>query len=224
MVDPSEQDAQTTGDRLIIVLLVVVFAVMTSLLAVGLRLWCRRKIRALGWDDFAAVMTCLCIVGYGSGILACLSDPSGMLPFHKISNFYKCSYFILFLYSQALFFAKMAFVLLYYRIVALPHWRWTYIAAITFLVLWNVSGILYHFLQCTPMSTIWDPAVVGKCVPHQMEVGYVLSGINIFTDFVVAILPLPVIWKLNLRRSQKIALSGIFLLACFLVDYKGDVG
>lgn len=54
---PSEQEAQTTGDRLIVVLVVVVFAVMTSLLAVGLRIWCRRKMRALGWDDLAAVMT-----------------------------------------------------------------------------------------------------------------------------------------------------------------------
>ena len=68
MVDPSEQDAQTAGDHLIIVLVVVVFAVMTSLLAVGLRLWCRRKIRALGWDDFAAVMTCVSNLGLCCGL------------------------------------------------------------------------------------------------------------------------------------------------------------
>ena len=67
MVDPSEQDAQTAWDHLIIVLVVVVFAVMTSLLAVGLRLWCRRKIRGLGWDDFAAVMTCVRDLGFCNG-------------------------------------------------------------------------------------------------------------------------------------------------------------
>jgi hypothetical protein len=47
-----------------------------------------------------------------------------------------------------------------------------------------------------------------------MELGYICAGISIFTDLAVAVLPLPFIWKLNLRRSQKIALSVVFLLGC----------
>ncbi|CAG7566427.1 unnamed protein product [Fusarium equiseti] len=184
---PSEQEAQTTGDRLIVVLVVVVFAVMTSLLAVGLRIWCRRKMRALGWDDFAAAMTL-------------------------------CAYITMFFYSQALFCTKMAFVLLYYRIVSLSWWRWIYIAAIVFLVLWDICIILILFLQCIPLSSMWNPAVESNCVPYQMELGYVCSGINIFTDVAVAVLPLPFIWTLNLRRPQKIALSGVFLLGCFSIS------
>ncbi|KAK2678089.1 hypothetical protein RAB80_006829 [Fusarium oxysporum f. sp. vasinfectum] len=56
-----------------------------------------------------------------------------------------------------------------------------------------------------------------KCVTNRLELAYVCAGINILTDLVVAILPLPVIWKLNLCRSQKIALSTVFGLGCFSI-------
>jgi hypothetical protein len=126
----------------------------------------------------------------------------------------QCAYIAVFFYSQALFWAKMAFVLLYYRIVSLSYWRWTYIGAIVFLVLWDICVILIFFLTCIPMNAIWDQSVKGKCVSHTLELAYATAGISIFTDLAVAILPLPFIWTLNLRRSQKIALSGVFLLGC----------
>ncbi|RGP71274.1 integral membrane [Fusarium sporotrichioides] len=213
--------AETTGDRLITVLVVVIFSILVSLLVLILRMWCRWSRQALGWDDFAALMSSLCITAFGSGLLALipigLSDPTGKIPADKISAFYKCTYIAQFFYGQALFWAKMSFVLLYYRIVSMSYWRWTYIGAIVFLVLWNISIILIFFLTCIPMTAIWDLTVKGRCLRHAMELGYICAGISIFTDLVVAALPLPFIWKLNLRRSQKIALSGVFLLGCFSI-------
>ncbi|CAF3637370.1 unnamed protein product [Fusarium graminearum] len=214
--------AETTGDRLIAVLVVVVFSVLVSLLMLVLRIWCRWSIRSLGWDDFAAMMSLICITIFGSGILALiplgLSDPTGQIPVDKIPAFYKCAYITIFFYGQALFWAKMSFVLLYYRIVSLSYWRWIYIGAMVFLVLWNICVILVFFLTCIPMATIWDPTVKGKCVKHALELGYACAGISIFTDLAVAVLPLPFIWNLNLRRPHKIALSGVFLLGCFSIS------
>ncbi|KAG8357983.1 hypothetical protein FVEN_g4549 [Fusarium venenatum] len=183
---PPPSMAETTGDRLITVLVVVVFSAIVSLLVLGLRIWCRWSIQAVGLDDFTAIMS-------------------------------TCAYIATFFYGQALFWAKMSFVLLYYRIVSMSHWRWTYIGAMVFLVLWNISVILVFFLTCIPMTAIWNPVVKGRCVDHKMELGYICAGISIFTDLAVAVLPLPFIWKLNLRRSQKIALSAVFLLGCFSI-------
>ncbi|XEU99706.1 hypothetical protein FSHL1_004993 [Fusarium sambucinum] len=218
---PPPSMAETTGDRLITVLVVVVFSVIVSLLVLGLRIWYRWSIHALGWDDFAAIISTLCITIFGSGVLALiplgLGDPTGQIPADKMANFYKCAYIATFFYGQALFWAKMSFVLLYYRIVSMSHWRWVYINAMVFLALWNISVILVFFLTCIPMTAIWNPAVKGRCVDHKMELGYICAGISIFTDLTVAVLPLPFIWKLNLRRSQKIALSAVFLLGCFSI-------
>lgn len=36
------------------------------------------------------------------------------------------------------------------------------------------------------------------------------SVINVFTDFMTAVVPMPLIWKLNLPRRQRLAVIGIF--------------
>ncbi|KAF5694243.1 integral membrane protein [Fusarium denticulatum] len=70
---------------------------------------------------------------------------------------------------------------------------------------------------CTPLEAVWNRNLRMKCVTNRLELAYICAGINILTDLVVAILPLPVIWRLNLRRSQKIALSAVFGLGCFSI-------
>ncbi|KAM0347598.1 hypothetical protein ACHAPU_004610 [Fusarium lateritium] len=159
-------------------------------------------------------MAMLCVIALGSGFLRLiplgLNSPTGTLPTEKIVHFYKCTYIVSFFYSQGLFWAKMTFLLLYYRILSLSNWRRTYVAAIVFLVLWDISQILVFFLQCAPLRAVWDRRLKAKCVPNRLEVAYALAAINIFTDLAVATLPLPFIWSLNLRLSQKITLSAIF--------------
>ncbi|KAI1028333.1 hypothetical protein LB503_002285 [Fusarium chuoi] len=70
---------------------------------------------------------------------------------------------------------------------------------------------------CAPLEAVWNRNLRMKCVTNRLELAYVCAGINILTDLVVAILPLPVIWRLNLRRPQKIALSAVFGLGCFSI-------
>lgn len=36
------------------------------------------------------------------------------------------------------------------------------------------------------------------------------SVINVFTDFMTTVVPMPLIWKLNLPRRQRLAVIGIF--------------
>ncbi|KAF5595661.1 integral membrane protein [Fusarium pseudocircinatum] len=70
---------------------------------------------------------------------------------------------------------------------------------------------------CAPLEAVWNRNLRMKCVTNRLELAYICAGINIVTDIVVAILPLPVIWRLNLRQSQKIALSVVFGLGCFSI-------
>ncbi|KAF4969942.1 hypothetical protein FSARC_2928 [Fusarium sarcochroum] len=85
------------------------------------------------------------------------------------------------------------------------------------LTLWGICQTLVFFLQCTPLESTWNPAIKGLCLPNRLAVGFASSAINIFTDLAIAALPIPVIWQLNLRCSQKILLSGVFGLGCFSI-------
>lgn len=58
------------------------------------------------------------------------------------------------------------------------------------------------------------PLIAGECLPFG-PVNYGLAAITISSDVAVAFLPIPLLLGLNIRRSQKVALSGLFILGLF---------
>lgn len=74
---------------------------------------------------------------------------------------------------------------------------------------WQVAQIFVQIFACIPVQASWDKTIMGKC--QSIRVSRDMNSIaNIVTDFIILILPLPVIWRLALPRNQKIALSSIF--------------
>jgi hypothetical protein len=55
----------------------------------------------------------------------------------------------------------------------------------------------------------WDLNVIANC-DHLATPGLVQGAINIAADVFIFILPLPVIFKLQISTSKKIALSAVF--------------
>lgn len=88
--------------------------------------------------------------------------------------------------------------------------RWACLGAIIFITLWSLSQTIVLCLICVPLEAVWDPSVEGKCLSHQTQMWYVNGVMHIVLDFVIIIMPLPIVWNLNLPRSQKWLLSGIF--------------
>lgn len=52
-----EKAAKTSHTHLVMVIVVVGFAISVSILVVSLRLWCRRVMKLVYWDDLAAVIS-----------------------------------------------------------------------------------------------------------------------------------------------------------------------
>lgn len=78
----------------------------------------------------------------------------------------------------------------------------------------GLTCTLFTFMsifQCTPVKAYWEvePQYPHKCI----NTGYMLfaaSVINIFTDFLVTALPMPLIWSLKLPARQRLAVISIF--------------
>jgi hypothetical protein len=75
---------------------------------------------------------------------------------------------------------------------------------------WVVT-VLTALLACTPFSFFWNPKQPGHCFNRTVS-RISLSIINVITDFAIVIMPMPVVWNLQLPTARKIGLSGIFLL------------
>lgn len=75
----------------------------------------------------------------------------------------------------------------------------------------------------SPVHAYWD---VEPTYPHHClndgAIVFAASVINIFTDFIVTVLPMPMIWNLKLPTRQRIAVMSIFGLG-IVVNVAGSV-
>src|SRR6187551_2331137 len=68
--------------------------------------------------------------------------------------------------------------------------------------LWTVIGPIF---TCWPVNAFWasSEGVQGTCIDRNI-VAFSISGINILTDMILVIMPLPLIGGLGIPKRQKI--------------------
>jgi len=127
-------------------------------------------------------------------------------------------WFGLLFYNIALLFIKLTFLFQYYRIVAqVRKLRLFYVGMMIVIGGWQAAQCFLILFACFPVERFWDKSIPGTCFMN--AAGQDLNAIgNIVTDFVVLILPLPVLLRLSLRPAQKWSLVGVFCLGFTWVD------
>lgn len=81
---------------------------------------------------------------------------------------------------------------------------------------WGIALILVSIFQCTPVSGFWNRQMPAKCIVDVYAFFFGVAVPNTLTDAAILALPVPYIWRLQKTRSQKIGLSGIFMLGGFV--------
>ena len=107
---------------------------------------------------------------------------------------------------------KLSVLLLYKRIFPLT---WSLWVCAFLSVGYAVTVSVTISVACRPTSYFWsqwvDPAG-GKCLINLTTFYLWNAFANMLTDIIILCVPLPIIWKLQMPRKQKLAISGIFLL------------
>lgn len=107
---------------------------------------------------------------------------------------------------------KVSLLFLYYRIfgVVTKFRVALWISAFIVIGFWIPCTIL-AFLGCQPFERNWDKSIPGSCVDLYSFFRY--NGIaNLAIDFLILLLPLPMVWRLKAPVRQRIELTGIFAL------------
>ncbi|KAL1957329.1 hypothetical protein VTO42DRAFT_6118 [Malbranchea cinnamomea] len=115
------------------------------------------------------------------------------------------------MYAMAVMFPKLAILALYLRIFTKP---WHRVSCFTLIGLVSAAGfsvVLTACLQCRPLAFMWNPEghPGGKCIDVNAFWKWG-SFPNIVTDFLMLMLPMPCIWKLQLSIRDKIGLVVTF--------------
>jgi hypothetical protein len=77
---------------------------------------------------------------------------------------------------------------------------------------WVVAAMLQNLLWCIPIDFAWDKTIPGgRC--GSLEKSYYSGHIIIFIqDFILAVMPIPVLWKLQMNTRKKIGISVMFAI------------
>jgi hypothetical protein len=99
------------------------------------------------------------------------------------------------------------------RIVVHQHFRWPLYAIIILTFLAALTGEIFLLVQCKPVAATWDPKL-GTCVnPNSLlVVSYYISATAILTDWTCAIMPIFILWRIQLSTWVKISVGFILAL------------
>ncbi|KAL4877433.1 hypothetical protein BJY04DRAFT_222181 [Aspergillus karnatakaensis] len=82
---------------------------------------------------------------------------------------------------------------------------------------WGFSIVLESFLLCKPIEFNYNPFLPGGGTCGDRNAAFVAAGLlNMVTDFMVMLLPIPYIWKLQLPMGRKVGLIITFSLGLFV--------
>ena len=107
--------------------------------------------------------------------------------------------------------AKCSLLFFYRRIFRGLVFSCTTWTTIGLAVTWGVSFFFALLFKCTPISAYVRQEPGIHCV-NEYQLYYSLSISDVLIDFMILLIPIPFVWRLHMKPSQKVAVSGIFAL------------
>jgi hypothetical protein len=210
----------------------IVTIVLTTPLLL-LRLYSRwLKTRRLYLDDAYAVIAGVSFLNTGACnrsngfVQVCLITVAGVILQMSLKGFglhywnipvvngvelLKLYYVCQMLYILVQVFSKVAILALYQRLFPgfIRWFQWSVRGMIIFMFTHGLVFLLLVVFQCRPINAIWDKTIDGKCLPVNVVIGFTGAGLAIAEDFIILLLPIHELWKLQMNRKKKL---GIILL------------
>lgn len=79
-------------------------------------------------------------------------------------------------------------------------------------VCWSAVPFFYTIFFCSPVSYYWDKTIEGGwCVDNNLYMmeSIIVGVLALVSDLVILAIPMPAIWKLQIKLKKKLAITGI---------------
>ncbi|KAH8810828.1 integral membrane protein [Xylogone sp. PMI_703] len=216
-LSPGESPGDGTTLYIISIVMVIIsgFVVIARMAAV----LTKTKVE-LGLDDY-----CICLALLWS-VLTTLSECSAVangygdhvkdLTHEQTIKALKWFYCAQIFYKMVVTFDKLSILLLYLRIFPHQKFRILCYLGLAFISASCIAFVVGAVFQCTPVAYFWDRTIKGgHCIQNApWWISY--SAINVFTDFYILLLPIPLLLKLSMTKRERFELIGIFAMGAFV--------
>lgn len=175
-------------------------------------------VRNIGWDDYTILFAALGKI-IGTGLISV--EVHYGFGRHRIDlthwqyiEFMKYSYGEWIQTFQTLMFNKISICFFLLRIPVEKHLIRPIQGAIIVLIVSNIILTLVWILQCNPVASAWNKDTSGSCFTDAQLQRIIISQalISIISDFVLALFPIVLLWKVQIAPRIKIGLCTLMAL------------
>ncbi|RFU23554.1 hypothetical protein B7463_g12784, partial [Scytalidium lignicola] len=201
----------------------VIALMVISAAAVALRVVAKYTAKTdLQLDDY--LILAALVVASGTGCLSILACYKGIgkhiwNPTVQLGTIFKILWAYEFLYGSVVPLTKLSIIVFYYRLFPVQAFR-KFLYFVVFLVVgWWIAVFITSLTQCRPFSYFWnqyvDPTAKGKCINIS---AFFLGngGASVFTDFLILLTPIPMVWNLQMPVAKRLSILSIFALGGFV--------
>jgi hypothetical protein len=76
---------------------------------------------------------------------------------------------------------------------------------------WAIACVAGVIFSCNPVNGFWDRSIPSTCIDStKFFIGNAVP--NMVTDTAILVLPVRMVWRLQMSKKRKVAVSGMFLL------------
>ncbi|KAH8654478.1 hypothetical protein BGZ60DRAFT_154914 [Tricladium varicosporioides] len=207
----------TARNPVIIAICFTFLAALTTALRVRSK-WMRKS--RLTLDDYLVIIAVFLIFAnqalqIASVVVGGLGRHVDDVPSEPVIPLLQMIFVLRLLYGIEVTLVKLAVLTLYYRLFGSRGcFRVTAWIVAPVLILWGICIILEVFLDCKPLAFNWDLRAHGTCVDRRI-MHYSVGSVNIGTDVLLLILPIPYIIGLRLESKRKFGILAMFSLGIF---------
>ncbi|OHE91883.1 integral membrane family protein [Colletotrichum orchidophilum] len=121
-------------------------------------------------------------------------------------------------YVLDMLFIKLSIGLFLLRLSNSKLYNWIIHISLAIITVWSVVIFFWNLFQCSPVEAQWDYAIPNsKCVSPDAVVtaAYSISAMTILSDWLYALLPIPMIWSVKMTKQAKATVIVILGLGIF---------
>jgi hypothetical protein len=118
-------------------------------------------------------------------------------------------------------FIKLSIAVFLLRLAVKRTYIWILRISMVVVAIWSVAIWIYDLVQCIPVQAQWDYTIKNaKCVsgPSFIAAAYSISVMTILTDWLYALLPIPMIWSVQMNVQTKVTIAFILSLGILYVS------
>ncbi|KAK8038124.1 hypothetical protein PG994_014891 [Apiospora phragmitis] len=125
-------------------------------------------------------------------------------------------------YVLDMMFIKLSIGIFLLRLATQKRYRYLIWGSIVVITLWSLALFFWNVFQCNPVEAQWDYTILERdptahCASGDeiVNAAYALSVMSILSDWLYALIPIPIVWSIKMTTQAKITVVLILSMGVF---------